>query len=194
MSTQGSLPGFAPNQPTDRFFLAIFPDASEAGRLAALAHGLLGRHGLGAAAVAAPRLHVTLFHLGDYAGQPPGLAEGASDALAQVVAAPFTVRFDRFGSFGNRRAKSPLVLAAGDGNQALHELHGQLAAYLRANGQGLATQGSFVPHMTVAYGRTVLSVEAIEPVLWRAGEVRLVHSLLGRTRHVPLASRVLAGG
>lgn len=194
MSTQGSLPGFEPDQPTDRFFLAIFPDAHHAASLATLADGFLGKHGLGAGAVAASRLHVTLFHLGDYAGQPPGLVEHAGQALSRLVAEPFTIRFDQAGSFGNHRSKSPLVLAASEGNEALHALHGQLAMHLRAHGLGQSTHGSFVPHMTVAYGKALLPFETIEPISWPASEVRLVHSLLGKTRHIPLASRALAGG
>lgn len=192
MSTQGSLPGFEPDRPTDRFFLAIFPAARHAIRLAALADAFLGRHGLGAGAVAASRLHVTLFHLGDYAGQPPGLVDHASQALSCLVAEPFSIRFDQIGSFGNRRSKSPLVLASSEGNEALQALHGQLAVHLRANALGQSTHGSFVPHMTVAYGKAVIPFEAIEPISWPVGEVSLVRSLLGKTRHIPLASRVLS--
>lgn len=192
MSNQGSLPGLEPAQPTDRLFLAVFPGEPHAARLAALAGGFLVRHRLGAGAVEASRLHVTLFHLGDYAGLPPGLADRTAEALARVETEPFAIRFDRIGSFGNRRAKSPLVLAAEEGNVALHALHAQLAGHLRGCGLGRWAGGSFVPHMTVAYGRATVPFEAIGPVEWPAGEVLLVHSLLGRTRHVRLASRRLA--
>jgi 2'-5' RNA ligase len=192
MSTQGSLPGLVPDRPTDRLFLALFPDGEHAARLASLAGACLARHRMGTGAVEARRLHVTLFHLGDYAGLPPGLADDAARALSRVEADPFAVRFDRVGSFGNRSAKSPLVLAANDGNEALHALHRQLAGHLRACGLDRWTRGAFVPHMTVAYGRATVPFEPIEPVTWPAREVLLVHSLLGRTRHVRLASRALA--
>jgi 2'-5' RNA ligase len=192
MSNQGSLPGLEPAQPTDRLFLAVFPDPPQAARLAALAGDFLARHRLGAGAVDASRLHVTLFHLGDYAGLPPGLAERAGEALARVEAEPFAIRFDRLGSFGNRRARSPLVFAAEAGNVALHALHAQLADHLRGCGLSRCTGGSFVPHMTVAYGKATVPFEAIAPVEWPAGEVLLVHSLLGRTRHIRLAGRRLA--
>jgi 2'-5' RNA ligase len=65
---------------------------------------------------------------------------------------------------------------------------------LRANALGQSTHGSFVPHMTVAYGKAAIPFEAIEPISWSASEVRLVHSLLGKTRHISLASRALVAG
>lgn len=192
MSNQGLLPGLEPATATDRLFLAIFPDGRHAAQLATLADHYLHDRGLQRGAVEASRLHVTLFHLGDYTGLPPHLVERATDALARLQAQPFTVCFDQVGSFGSRRAKSPLVLAASDGNEALHALQKQLAVHLRASGLGSWTQGSYVPHMTIAYGKAAVPFEPIKPVAWPAQEVQLVHSLLGQTRHIRLASKQLA--
>lgn len=192
MSNQGLLPGLEPATATDRLFLAIFPNAHHAAQLATLASHYLGEHGLARGAVEASRLHVTLFHLGDYAGLPADLVAHATDALARLQAHAFTVHFNQIGSFGNRRAKSPLVLAASDGNEALHALQKQLAVHLRAHGLGQWTHGSYVPHMTMAYGKATLPFEAIKPVAWPVEEVLLVHSLLGKTRHIRLASKRLA--
>lgn len=191
MSSQGSLPGFETNEPTDRLFLAIFPDAQHAAPLAAVADKYLADRRLGAGAVEASRLHVTVFHLGDYVGLPPGLVAKATDALSRLAAESFTIRFDQIGSFGNRSSKSPLVLAATDGNDALHALHKQLATHLRVCGLGQHTHDSFTPHMTMAYGKATAPFENMEPAVWPAGEVRLVHSLLGQTRHIALARKQL---
>ena len=190
--SQGSLPGFEPATPTDRLFLAVFPNPQDAAQLATIANNYLASHNLSAGAVEPSRLHVTLFHLGDYTSLPPTLVDQSTEALSCLAAQPITIRFDQIGSFGNRRAKSPLVLAASDGNEQLHVLHKQLATHLRASSLGQWTHGSYVPHMTVAYGKATMPFEKIEPISWSVGEVLLIHSLLGKTRHIPLASRLLA--
>lgn len=191
MSAQGSLPGFEAPLPTDRLFLAIFPSAQVAARLASIANDYLARHRLEAGGVEPSRLHVTVFHLGDYTHMPPNLVDNATAALSRLTAQPLSIRFDQIGSFGNRQAKSPLVLAASDGNEPLHALHQQLATHLRASSLGAWTHSSYAPHMTMAYGKATMPFEKIEPVTWMAGEVVLIHSLLGKTRHIPLASKQL---
>ncbi|WP_233841799.1 2'-5' RNA ligase family protein [Dyella sp. 2HG41-7] len=192
MSSQGSLPGFETSEPTDRLFLAIFPDGRHADQLAAVADTYLADRRLGAGAVEADRLHVTAFHLGDYVGLPPGLVANATEALSRLVCESFAVRFDQIGSFSHRAVRGPLVLAATEGNDALHAMHKQLATHLRACGLGQHTHDSFTPHMTMAYEKATMPFENMEPVVWPAGEVRLVHSLLGKTRHIRLAEKRLS--
>ncbi|MGC1550796.1 MAG: RNA 2',3'-cyclic phosphodiesterase [Rhodanobacter sp.] len=191
MSNQGSLPGFESDLPTDRLFLAIFPDPQHATQLATLATHHLATHHLGGNAVDADRLHVTVFHLGDYVGLPPGLVANATAALFHLAAQPFTIRFDQIGSFSNRQPKSPLVLTASEGNEALHALHKQLAMHLRGSALGQWTRSSFEPHMTVAYDKASMHFEKITPVSWPVSEVVLIHSLLGKTRHIRLADKWL---
>ncbi|WP_115493928.1 RNA 2',3'-cyclic phosphodiesterase [Dyella monticola] len=191
MPSQASLPGFEPAVPTDRLFLAAFPNAHDAAQLAAIANDYLASHHLEAGAVETSRLHVTLFHLGDYTDLPPALVDSAGEALSHLTAESLTIRFDQIGSFGNRQSKSPLVLAASDGNERLHALHKQLATHLRTSSLGQWTHGSYVPHMTVAYGKATMPLEKIEPITWAVNEVLLIHSLLGKTRHIRLASKAL---
>jgi RNA 2',3'-cyclic 3'-phosphodiesterase len=190
MSHQGSLPGFDLAIPTDRLFLAVFPDAQHGVELEALAARQMMTRRLGGKPVEAARLHVTLFHLGDYTDVPPGLIDHASRALSHLAAEPFTIRFDRIGSFGHRQAGA-FVLTAGDGNEALHALHKHLAAHLRAAGLAHHTRDAFTPHMTLAYDKASVAFEPVEPVLWPVHEVVLIHSLLGKTRHIRLAARSL---
>jgi RNA 2',3'-cyclic 3'-phosphodiesterase len=191
MPNQGSLPGFDLAIPTDRLFLAVFPRAQHGAELEALAARHLITRRLGGKPVEAARLHVTLFHLGDYTDVPPGLISQASDALSHLAAEPFTIRFDRIGSFGHRQSSGAFVLTAGDGNEALHTLHKQLAAHLRAAGLAHHTRDAFTPHMTLAYDKASVAFEPVEPVLWPVHEVVLIHSLLGKTRHIRLAARSL---
>jgi RNA 2',3'-cyclic 3'-phosphodiesterase len=191
MPNQGSLPGFDAAIPTDRLFLAVFPDAQHAAELDALAAKHLVMRRLGGKRVEAGRLHVTLFHLGDYTELPPGLVAQASEALSHLTAEPFTIRFDQIGSFASRQANGAYVLTAGAGNEALYDLHRQLAARLRAAALAQHTRDSFTPHMTLAYDKVAVPFESIEPITWPVGEVQLIHSLLGKTRHLQLARKVL---
>jgi 2'-5' RNA ligase len=187
MSQQASFPGFAPAVATDRLFLATFPDRATADRLAAFAAAQCARHGLRGQPLATDRFHVTLFHLGDSAGLRPEIAEAAGAAAARVAAAPFDVVFDQVASFDAHREKSPFVLTAEQGNAPLHAFHAELGVRLREAGLGRCVASGFRPHLTLAYDRRVIAPEIIAPMTWRVEEFVLVHSLLGRTRHIPLA-------
>jgi RNA 2',3'-cyclic 3'-phosphodiesterase len=191
MPAQVSLPGFDPAIPTDRLFLAIFPDPAYAARFEAFAAKHMAARGMDGKPVEASRLHLTLFHLGDYTELPPGLATQAADALAHLEAEPIAIRFDQIGSFNNRSAYGDFVLTASDGNEALHALRQQLAVHLNAAALNPYTKGSFTPHMTLAYNKPATPFQQIEPVLWPAHEVVLIHSLLGKTRHIRVAGRAL---
>jgi 2'-5' RNA ligase len=190
----GALPGFDLAIPTDRLFLAVFPDPTYAARFETFAARHLAARGISGKPVEASRLHVTLFHLGDYTELPPGLANQAAGVLSRLQRKPFTIQFDQIGSFGNRSAYGDFVLTASSGNEALHALHLQLAAHLSAAALGQHTKGSFTPHMTLAYNKPAVPFRQIEPVIWPAHEVVLIHSLLGKTKHMRLAEKQLGDG
>src|SRR5260370_2725880 len=101
--------GAAPKA-TDSLFFAIFPDEPAARRIAQLALHLRGEHGLKGNPPAMERFHVTLHHLGSYAGLPPLVVARASDAAATLTTPPFDVAFDRAGSMSGRLGKRPLLL------------------------------------------------------------------------------------
>jgi RNA 2',3'-cyclic 3'-phosphodiesterase len=191
MLNQGSLPGFDLAIPNDRLFLAIFPDPAYAARFEAFAAKHLAARRMDGKPVDAGRLHLTLFHLGDYTELPPGLANQAAEALSHLKAEPFTIRFDQIGSFGNRSGYGDFVLTTSDGNEALHTLHRQLAGHLNAVALNPFTKSSFTPHMTLAYNKPMVPFQHIEPVVWPAHEVVLIHSMLGKTRHIRLADKLL---
>ena len=186
---QESLPGFDPAIPTDRLFLAIFPDTAYAARFETFAAKHLAARRIDGKPVEASRLHLTLFHLGDYTGLPPGLSTQAAEALAHLETEAFTIQFDQIGSFNNRGGYGDFVLTASQGNGALRALHRQLATHLNAAALNQHTKGSFTPHMTLAYNKPAVPFQSIEPVVWPAHEVVLIHSLLGKTRHIRLADK-----
>ena len=187
MTGQLSFPGLDTAQPpTDRVFFAIFPDADAAARIARLAQHLRGEHGLKGKPLAPERLHVTLHHLGDYVGLPRGVVAAAREAAAAVVRPPFDVTFDRVVSFGGSRNR-PLVLCGGDGLAALTAFQQALGTAMAKAGLGRWAEPHFKPHVTLLYDNGGVAEQAVETIGWSVRQFVLVHSLLGQTRHVPLA-------
>lgn len=171
--------------PTDRLFLAVLPDQETAQRMEQLAHVLRKRLGLTGKPQTWDRLHITLNHLGDFHGVPQDKVDAASRAMSSLVAtAPFEVTLDRVVSFRAGDLK-PLVLVGGEGVAALERFHRQLQNALAK--QGIKPEGRFKPHVTLLRDRSGIAEQSVEAFTWTAGEVVLVHSLLGRTQHVPLA-------
>jgi len=186
LSGQTSFPGFAPAVATDRLFLAVFPDRVAVAQLTVLATDQCARHGLRGKPLLPERFHVTLFHLGDWVGLPRDVVDAVTAAAVQTRAAPFEVAFDLVASFDGRRDKLPFVLRADGGNAALHAFHAELGAQLREAGMGPSAATGFEPHLTLAYDARKVVAEAVTPIRWRVDEFVLVHSLLGKTRHIRL--------
>ena len=132
-------------------------------------------------------MHVTLFHLGDSAGLREDVVKAAQQAAAQVRAAPFAVAFDQVATFAGHRQRKPFVLKSSGGNAALRAFHAQLGRELHAAGLGRCVAAGFEPHVTLTYTARDVAAEPVTPVSWLAGEFVLIHSLLGKTRHIPLA-------
>lgn len=194
MTDQLSLPGMpAAPVPTDRLFLGIFPEAALAPRFTRTAEGLRSRHALRGSPLQPDRFHVTLFHLGDYVGLPEATVRAAAEAAGTVTARPFEAVFDRVGSFTGKPGKLPLVLRGGAGVEALMEFQQNLGTALKRAGLGRHVDARFVPHVTLLYDAKVVAEEPVEPIGWTVNEFVLIHSLLGQTRHLPLARWPLRG-
>ena len=188
MPGQSALPGFddAP-APTDRLFFALFPDAQAAGRIADCARQLRAEHGLHGTPLKTERFHITLHHLGDYAGLDQGVVDMASRAAAAVRAAPFSVTFDRAASFSSSPRNRPFVLRGDAGLAELMVFQRALGIEMTKAGLGRWAKPAYTPHVTLLYDDRAVPEQAVEPITWTAGEFVLVHSLIGRTLHVPLA-------
>jgi len=193
MPEQLTLPGFdAPPKPTDRLFFALFPDADAAARIAQLAQRLRqpgNAHGLKGKPLATKRFHVTLHHLGDYAGLPQDIVATAVQAAGTVTMPPFDVAFERVKSFVGRPRNRPFVLLGGDGEgiAALMALQQALRTAIETAGLADRARSPYLPHVTLLYDNGFVDEQATETIAWTVREFVLVHSLLGRTRHVPLA-------
>lgn len=188
---QLSLDGLdAPSEPTDRLFLALFPPAEVAQRIAADWQSLRRTLGLKGRIVEADRLHVTLAHLGDHPGLPPGLELAARQAAATLAGqAAFEVRFDRLENFRKGRDGHIQVLVASDGAPALQAFHAALTGALQRAGLGrwMDKRAGFTPHVTLQYSDAPAPVQAVTPVCWRVEGFALVNSKLGRHEHQHLA-------
>jgi 2'-5' RNA ligase len=173
---------FGPSQ-KHRIFLAAVPDADIAARIQALAEALKAEHGLTANLILSSHLHVTLFHLGDWAALPEEIVVIASLAASQVRGPAFDVTFKRAESFRNSTGVYPFVLTGDKDFAAWRELQDALRAALNNAGLGGATKGEFLPHVTLTYDRMRVKPQAIEPIIWRVMDFVLIHSELGKTTH-----------
>jgi 2'-5' RNA ligase len=182
------LPGSEPNRPSakpgreprDRLFFALLagPDIQQS--TTRLAERLSDEHGLRARPIPPERRHVSLVHLGDYKrGLPPKLIWAAMQAADRTPAAPFDFTLDRIGSFEAFRKDPPIMLCGSDGLAQLLSFHARLCASLAAVGLDRWVGPGFNPHMTLFYDRERVDWRPIEPLVWRARELVLIHSVVG---------------
>ena len=184
MSDQLSL--FAAPPVTDRLFFAVFPDPATAAGIAERAERLRASHQLSGRPLAPDRFHITLHHLGDHAGVRRDIVTMASEAAETLTTPRFAVTFDRVASFHNG-GNNPLVLQGGEGLEALKSFQRDLGLAMARAGLGRLVDKAFTPHVTLLYDRGLVVEEPVAPVTWTVGGFTLIHSLLGRTEHVPLA-------
>lgn len=174
-------------RPTDRLFFALLPDAAAAAHIAQCSLHLRRQLGLTGKPIATERLHITLHLIDDYVGLPPGIVTAVSEVAATIAMPPFDVTLDRAKSFCQKPRNRPFVLIPGEDNPALNGLQRALGVALTEAGVGRSAEMHFRPHLTLLYDDRCVKEHAIETIDWTAREFVLVHSLIGRARHVPLA-------
>jgi RNA 2',3'-cyclic 3'-phosphodiesterase len=177
-------------EPTDGLFFAIFPTMAAAASMTRFTSRLCDEHGLRGKPLATERLHISLLSLGEYNGLPEGIIAVASEAAAAVAALPFDVVFDRVMTF---RGKRPLVFCGGDGAAALLAFQSVLGAAMTKAGFGRSVRLRFTPHVTMVYVDRDVAEQAVEPVRWTVREFVLVHSLLRKSKYIPLERWSLRG-
>lgn len=171
---------FGPSQ-KERIFFAALPDVETAAHIYAQAEAYQREHCFTGILILPEHLHVTLFHLSDWAALPDEIVKLAKDAAAQVKAPPFEVAFPRVESFRNSTGVFPFVLT-GDAKEWA-ALTTSLSAALTKIGLGGATRGDFKPHVTLVYDKVCVKPLTSAPVSWTVREFVLVHSVLGKTKH-----------
>jgi 2'-5' RNA ligase len=171
---------------SDRLFFAIFPDPATATDIARQADALRTTHQLSGRPLAPERFHITLHHLGDHAGVRRDIVSLANEAAETMTTSPFEVTFDRAASFHNG-GNNPFVLQGGEGLEALKGFQRDLGLAMARAGLGKWVDKTFTPHVTMLYDRRLVGEQVVAPIRWTVGGFTLIHSLLGRTEHVPLA-------
>ena len=157
-----------------RLFFALVPPIVLARRIAHAASWFDGE----GTAVAADRLHLTLFILDDLYDVPSPLLATLRDVGAAIAAAPIDIVLDRVGG-----GPASIALRPGRKIAALDALYDQLATLCRRAGMAPRTGHAFSPHMTLGYRSGAPFSAAVTPVAWTARDMVLIHSHLGRTRH-----------
>lgn len=114
------------------------------------------------------------------------MAQAAGAALAADMPA-FEIAFDRAASFGSKRGNHPYVLLGGDGVAAVARFQQALRMAMAKAGLKVSATQTYTPHVTLLYDAKSVEQHAVETVAWTVSEFVLVHSLLGETKHVPLA-------
>jgi len=188
---QLGLPGFDPPTPTDRLMFLLYPDPATAERITAEARRLKRDLGLSGQPLPTDRFHITLHHLGDYAGLPNDMVSKGRAAGEAMRAAPFEVSFDRAVSFANRPGNNPFTLQGGEGVANLIDFQGALSVAMAS--AGARPDRSFTPHITLLYDGQVVPTRSITPIGWTVDRFALVHSKLGQTRHIVLQAWDLTG-
>lgn len=157
-----------------RLFFALRPPIDLARQIASAAHWFATN----GHPVRADRLHLTLFLLPDFITVPAGLPDRLLRAGASIAAAPIDIVLDTVAAGRDSIALRPRRRIA-----ALTALYSSVAARCRAEGIVDRPGHVFSPHVTLGYRAGTPFHQRIADVGWRAREVVLIHSHLGRARH-----------
>ena len=162
-----------------RLFFALWPDPPATAALAAVAAELATL--AGGKAVPAAKIHLTLAFLGDVGDDR---LEAIRSAASRLRCKAFNVTLDQAGSFRGARVA---WIGSRKPARGLIELHEALAGELAPCGFP-PDERPYTPHATVArkIGRQV-ERRAIAPIEWRARELSLVRSELGKGSYETLA-------
>jgi RNA 2',3'-cyclic 3'-phosphodiesterase len=180
------LAGLGPvPETTMGLFFGTYPDEKAAADIDTLAQRLRAQHGLKGRPRRKDLFHFTLLDLSDCIGPPERVIALASEAAATISMPSFTVALDHVVPFGRSR-KGPLVLGGGDGVAALVMLHQVLADAMTKAGLRVKVK-SYTPHLTLLYDRGDVARQPVETISWTVRDFVLVQSLIGQSKHVPLA-------
>ncbi|TPG16647.1 hypothetical protein EAH87_13385 [Sphingomonas koreensis] len=172
-----------PIKASHRLFFALIPPIVLA-RQVATAASWFDEEGT---PVSPDRLHITMLILDDRVDMPSSLVEALCEIGAAIAAPPVPIVLDRAGGSDRSIALRPSHKIA-----AIDALHRQLARLCAAAGISQKANYTFSAHMTLGYHHGRPFNAAVTPIAWTAGELVLIHSHLGRTRHDRLASWPLA--
>jgi 2'-5' RNA ligase len=159
-----------------RLFFALLPPPGAAREMGALrdADGPWGRR------VGNARLHMTLLMIGNFDSPPDDRVAAILAALPDGALPACRVVLDR-----PVRDPEGVRLAPSEPLRGVRRLYRELRALLVRAGIAPAQWWRLSPHVTLRYIQGTAGGRAIDPISWRAGELVLVHSLVGEGLHIP---------
>ena len=135
------------------------------------------------------RLHVTLYHLGNFIDQiPPSLLPSAQVAAESIEMPPFVVTFDRIGG-----TNGPLLLRPSGGSEGLRFFQHTLSTALAKAGWRRRVRFAFSPHITLSYAVGAIPEQPVDPICWTVRDFVLIESLLDEHRHIIRGSWAIRG-
>lgn len=163
--------------PLHRLFLAFLPPR----RVAEEIDWCRACSGPCGAPVATGRLHLTLLMLGDYSAPPRTLVARTRDALSAARLPACRILLDTL-----VRGRHSMLLAPSEKLRGLETFQRSLAGALARSLIAPPRWWRFSPHVTLGYRPAEGAGGPIDPISWTGDELVLIHSLLGRTRHILL--------
>jgi 2'-5' RNA ligase len=177
---------------SERLLFLIRPDQTAAEAIAAQAERIRREYGLRGERLRTDRLHFTLHHLGDHAWLPALTVLKACAAAERVDLAAFDVTLDRMGTYApGGRTFDMIAMEGSSGVVQLSQFQRALGAAMNRAGLSDLVKRRFIPHVTLIYDSQRVPPRPIAPISWRVREFSLVHSRMGRTEHITLASWAL---
>jgi 2'-5' RNA ligase len=124
------------------------------------------------------RLHITFLGLGDFAASPAGLIAHLAALMARLSLPACRIVLDRM-VFDSEAAR----LVASERIHALASAHRLLRDGLARQGLALPSRACFSPHVTLHYDPRRGGETWIDAISWRATELVLIESVVGRHVH-----------
>jgi RNA 2',3'-cyclic 3'-phosphodiesterase len=181
---QGFLTGIEPTRPTlypgENWFFALRVPIPVAEQIRALAFQLRSQHGLRGLPFEPWQYHVSLQSLVPQSLTTESWLTAGLRAASCVRAAPFTVHMDRAvtlpgGSRESSRRSAFVLTSSGDQDAGIKALRQSLAGSMKAARMKGASQGRFLPHVTMLYDEVRVPQDSVPPISWTATEFVLVH-------------------
>jgi 2'-5' RNA ligase len=159
--------------PYFRLFFALLPPPGVAAEIGWWRDQSGGRR----SPVSDDRLHMTFLRLGDFAASPSGLIAHLAALRLRLPACRVVLDRMVFDSEAARLVASERIAALASAQRLLRDA-------LVRQGLALPPRGRFSPHVTLHYDPGPGGAAWIDAISWRATELVLIESVVGRHRHL----------